>query len=185
MLRERLITVEDLWRLSHQAESDSHRLELSEGILIEMPPAGSKHGVIIFQLAGRIFNHIEIHDLGYGTGAETGFVLFRSADGKDTVRAPGIGFVAKVRLPDGIPDGYIPFAPDLAVEVVSPNDDLDWKITQCLKYGTRRVWVLYPKSRRLKVYTPQTVVSLEKNDILDGEDVLPGFRIKVADIFNV
>jgi len=187
VFREYVYSAEALWELSHRAENSDKRFELSEGMLIEMSPAGGKHGGIIFKLAGLIFNHVDAHDLGYGTGAETGYILFKDPNGKDTVRAPDIGFIAKARLPGGLPDGYIPLAPDLAIEVVSPNDDpddVDWKVTQYLKYGVKQVWVLYPKSRRVKVHTPDAAYSLEGDDVLEGGDVLPGFSVKVSVIFS-
>jgi Uma2 family endonuclease len=95
--------------------------------------------------------------------------------------------VAAARIPKGgLPDGYIPFAPDLAIEVVSPNDDaeeLEKKIGEYLKYGTRMVWVFYPNLERVVVHTPKGSFPIEADGILDGGDVLPGFKLPLRDIF--
>src|SRR6185369_10309656 len=106
-------------------------------------------------------------------------ILFKNPDpdGKDIVRAPDVGFVRADRVPEELPDrGYVPFAPDLAVEVVSPDDSADevaQKVAEYLKYGTRLVWVLYAKSKEVKVHTPDRVVkTLKVGDVLDGGDVL-------------
>ncbi len=187
--QERLYTVEDLWRLSHSPEYDEMRLELNEGELIVMSPASGKHGVLAVRFAVVISQYVDANQPGYVTAAETGYILYQNPDpdGKDIVRAPDVGFIAAGRLPEGLPEGYVPFAPDLAVEVVSPNDDADdlqLKIQQYLRYGTRLIWVAYPKSRTVAAHTPTSVKTFNLNDTLDGGDVLPGFTLAVKDIFR-
>lgn len=188
VIRERFYTVDDLWELSHQIEYVDKRLELSEGMLIEMSPAGGKHGMLALRLGRLIGNYVEAHHLGETTAAETGYILGKRADGKDTVRAPDVGFISAARVPEnGLPDGYIPFAPDLAVEVVSPNDDAEdihHKVNQFLKAGTRLVWVAYPKTQSVVVHTAQASHTLELDATLDGADVLPGFSLTVKAIFE-
>jgi Uma2 family endonuclease len=188
VIRERLYTIEDLWQLSHAPEYDEMRLELNEGELIVMSPASGKHGVIAMRFALPIGTFVNVHQLGFITAAETGYILYQNPDpnGKNIVRAPDVGFIASERLPDGLPDGYVPFAPDLAVEVVSPNDDADdlqLKIQQYLRYGTRLVWVAYPKSQTVVAHTPTSVSTFGISDTLDGGNVLPGFTLPVRDIF--
>jgi Uma2 family endonuclease len=103
------------------------------------------------------------------------------------VRAPDVGFVAKERLTGPIPDKYFPFAPDLAVEVVSPSDtaqDIREKVLDFLKAGTRLVWVVYPESKTVDVYRPDGVQVVEINGTLDGGDVLPGFRLALRAVFE-
>lgn len=188
VVQERIYTAEDLWRLSHSPEYDEMRLELSEGELIVMSPASGKHGTITFDFGLFIGQHVRAHNLGIVTAAETGYILYKNPDpdGKDIVRAPDVGFIAAARLPEGLPEGYVPFAPDLAVEVVSPNDDADdlqLKIQQYLRYGTRLVWVAYPKSQTVVAHTPTQVKTFGVNDMLDGGDVLPGFTLAVKAVF--
>lgn len=185
--REPFYTADDLWEISHDPTNEGWRFELSEGMLIKGLLSGGKHGRLVSRLARRIGNFVEQHKLGETTAAETGYILFKNPTGKDIVRAPDVGFVAAARVPEGgMPDGYFPGAPDLAVEVISPNDEADeiqLKVTQYLKYGTRMVVLAYPKSQTIVVHTPTTTYILDIDDTLDGGDVLPGFRLPVRDIF--
>jgi Uma2 family endonuclease len=188
VVQEHLYTAHDLWTLSHLPEYDSRRLELSEGELIEMSPASGKHGTLASKLDRRIGIFVEEHQLGETTAAETGFILYKNPNGRDTVRAPDVGFISAARVPEGgLPEeGYIPVPPDLAVEVVSPNDDaedLHLKIQQYLKAGTRLVWVFYPKSKSVAVHTPAGAHTIEIGGALDGGNVLPGFSLPLQDVF--
>ena len=193
VIRENIHTAEELWELSHRPEYADLRLELSEGRLIVMSPAGWKHGSIALWLGRKVGDFVDDNRLGVTTAAETGFILYKNPDpkGKDTVRAPDVGFIAAERVPDDLddlPDGYVPFAPDLAIEVISPNDDpkeIEQKIAEYLKYGTRLVWVFYSAKKEVKVYAPdQKTKTLKIGDTLDGGDVLPSFRLPVQDIFE-
>jgi Uma2 family endonuclease len=183
-------TAEDLWELSHSPEYADKRLELVEGELIEMAPAALKHGNWASLLDRVVGNFVDEYQLGVVTAAETGYILFKNPNGKDTVRAPDVGFISKGRLPenpDEWPDGYAPFAPDLAIEVVSPNDTADEiqdRVNDYLKYGTRFVWVFYPKSKSAVVHAPNGSITLGINDELDGGDVLPGFKLPLRRIFR-
>ncbi len=184
---ERVNTAEDLWAISHDPENDQRRFELSEGILVEMTPAGVQHGKYALKFGRRVGNFVEEHQLGETTAAETGYILFKNPTGKDTVRAPDVGFITSARVPKtGLPDGYFLGAPDLAVEVISPNDEADdvqLRVTQFLKYGTRMVVLVYPKSQTVVVHTRTGSITLDINGEFDGGDVLPGFKLAVRDIF--
>lgn len=187
VVREQLYTAQDLWEISHLPENADKRLELSEGVLIEMTPAGGQHGGIAFSFGLLVGPFVRNNNLGYLTAAETGYILYKNPNGRDTVRAPDVGFVAKARLPEGLPEGYIPFAPDLAVEVVSPNDDageVQQKVMEYLRYGTRLVWVFYPRTRSVVAHTQTQAVTIDSGGTLDGGDVLPGFQLPVQDIFR-
>ena len=133
-----------------------------------------------------IAQHVRTNNLGEVFGPDTGFKL---AESPDTVRAPDIAFVSKLRIPPGgIPEKFWPGAPDLAVEVVSPSDtlyELDEKIDEYLSTGVRAVWVVNPKNRTVTVYSSQTSPRiLKENDALDGGEVLPGFHYKVSKLFS-
>jgi len=184
---ERTYTADDLVVLSHSPQYDELRLELSDGELIIMAPASAKHGVIAMALGAVLQVFVKQQQLGYVTAAETGYILFKNPSGRDTVRAPDVGFIALSQLPDGLPDdGYVPFPPDLAVEVMSPNDsatETHKKVNEYLRYGTRLVWVVYPETRTVMVFTAQGAHTLDENATLDGGDVLPGFSLAIKTLF--
>ena len=106
-------------------------------------------------------------------------------------RRPDVSFVSYNRWPRGKPIPYTdpwPVVPELAVEVVSPNDlaeDLRLKIAEYFRYGVQMVWVVWPKLCAVDVYESLTQVRvLERNDVLDGGRVLPGFTLALADLFR-
>src|SRR5208283_3813728 len=115
----------------------------------------------------------------------TGFLLGR---GPDTVRAPDIAFIHRDHLPPKVPeDAFWPGAPDLAVEVVSPNEtyrEVDEKARAWLAAGAQLVWVVNPLLQTVSVYRSDgTIVTLAARDELAGEDVLPGFSCRLDEIF--
>lgn len=180
-------TADDLWRLAHLPAYSAQRLELSEGILITLSPAGGKHGWIAHRFGLRVGTFVDAYDAGYVTAAETGYILHTGADGRDTVRAPDVGFVRRERLPQGLPDGYIPLAPDLAVEVVSPNDEaqaIEAKLNDYLRYGVRLIVFCYPRTRTFHVYSGNEHRVLNEDEVLDCDPVLPGLKISVGDVFG-
>lgn len=164
---------------------DDFRYELIDGELKQMSPAGRRHGKYAARAARLLGNHVEENDLGDVYAAETGFLLKRNPD---LVRAPDVAFVSKKRVEEiGDADGFFPGAPDLAIEVVSPGDtadEVEEKVALWFKHGARAVWVMYPKARAIVVHRPSGHgVRLTESDVLDGEDVVPGFRLSVADLF--
>jgi Uma2 family endonuclease len=179
--REKLYTADDLWEISH--DDDERRYELVEGVIYDMPPAGGLHGNIAMILGWHIAGFVMQNDLGFVTAAETGFSL--TGDNLN-VLAPDVGFISKNRLAT-LPEGYIPLAPDLAVEVVSPNDKADVihrKIVRYLEAGTQQVWLVYPKDRHVVIHTSAGTNTLKANDTLIGGDILPGFKLPLNDIFS-
>jgi Uma2 family endonuclease len=175
------MTAEELFELP----DDDYKYELVEGGLIRMAPTGGEHGVLTVRLGRLLDEYVEAHDLGIVCGAETGFVLRRTPD---TVRAPDAAFIAKDHMPaSGVPKTYWPFAPDLAVEVVSPSDRFDevqTKVAEYLTAGTRLVWVVNPTTRTIFIYhSTRDVQALGEDDELTGEDLIPGFRCSVKRIF--
>jgi Uma2 family endonuclease len=186
VIRDRLYSAADLWALSHLSENEGKRFELSEGYLIEMTPTGGKHGGISFRLANLVGDHVETHPVGFCTAAETGYILFTDANGKDTVRAPDVGFIRAERLPDGLPDGYIPVPPDFAIEVVSPSDradEIQKKVGEYLRYGTRLVLVVYPATQNIVAHTPSGAKTYPAGTTIDCSDGLPGFSLSIDDVF--
>jgi Uma2 family endonuclease len=165
---------------------DGYRYELIEGGLRRRSPAGDEHGRVGMELAIPLGSHVKQNNLGRLYLAETGFLIKVNPD---TVRAPDIAFVRIERIAHepGV-KGYRVGAPDLAVEVVSPGDtvsEVEGKVAEWLAGGARMVWVVSPKLHTVTVYRSLTnIVTLTENDKLDGADVLPGFQLKVAEIFG-
>jgi Uma2 family endonuclease len=188
-VQQKFYTADDLWELSHQPEYADKRLELVQGVIVEMAATGGEHGGLALEIGALIRNHVKAHSLGYYTGAESAYILWKDPQGvKDTVRAADVAFVRGERLPNGLPRGYIPLAPDLAVEVVSPSDsatDIHEKVQDYLRYGTRLVWFFYPGDRTAVVHTPDASHIIEADGTLDGGDVLPGFSVKLSDVYAV
>ena len=181
MTTRTLVTADELLRMP----DDGKRYELIEGELIEMAPAGGRHGNIGVRIVGFLFQYIYKTNLGELFGADTGFFLQRDPD---TIRAPDAAFIAMERIPpDGIPSGFIDTIPDLVVEVVSPSDragQVQAKIEQWIKHGVKLVWLVHPEQRSITVYRSLSEVHvLHEGDTLTGGQVLPGFSCAVSDIF--
>ena len=158
--------------------------ELIRGELYPIMPAGTLHGIITNRLSAYITFFVLENDLGEVTAARTGFKLINQS----TVGAD-IGFIGKENLAKfGVPDSFFPTAPDLAVEVVSPSnssDEISTKVEDYLKSGSRLVWIVYPKRKIIVVYrTNNTVSFLSETDELEGEDLLPNFRLPLKKIFG-
>jgi Uma2 family endonuclease len=157
--------------------------ELVDGEPIELSPAAGRSGWISATIVALLANHVGQSRLGWVFSAETGFVLF---DDRQTVRSPDAAVVLRDRLAD-LPDSFVPMAPDLAVEVLSPSDrmaDALAKIAMYLQAGTPLVWLVNPATRTVVVFRAEMdPVTLSESDTLDGGDVLPGFSVPVAEIF--
>ena len=178
----RLVTAEELERMP---QNDMH-VELVKGETVKMTPAGHEHGEIAGALFAAIHTFVHQHKLGKVYAAETGFILSRNPD---TVRAPDAAFVSAGRAAQQKRrEGFFDGAPDLAVEVVSPEDtaeEVEVKVLEYLRAGTKLVWVANPRARTITTYRSLDKVRvLTPNDTLDGDDVLPGFAVAVNEIFE-
>jgi Uma2 family endonuclease len=177
------LTAKDLWRLTCE-DSKWERYELDDGELIEMPPAGPRHGTVEFKLGHFLGMYLDEHPLGEAMSGDVGFEL---SSGR--VRAPDIAFLSHERLASTpIPEqGFYPGPPDLAIEVRSPDDSVPEilrKLSRFLEAGTRLAWVVDPKKKTVTVYHPDGEVEvLKEGDTLSGEPVLPGFSLPLARLF--
>ena len=182
------ISAEEFLELVNQPQYQDRRLELVEGEIVEMPKPGGEHGEITGWLHVKIANHVYENDLGRMTAAETGFSLARNPAGRATVRGLDIAFISKVKAPKPLPRGWIKIPPDLAVEVISPGNqagDIHKKVRELLKAGTPLIWLVYAETRTVVVHTAAGAIICEESDTLSGGDVLPGFEVRVGDIFPV
>jgi len=150
---------------------DGRKYEWVDGAL-RVSPAGFRHGVVSVRLSRRLDTHAAHHASGYVLDSSTGYRLPGG-----NVRSPDVSFVAAGRVPAaGLPAGFVELAPDLAVEVLSPEDrerDVLDKVGECLSAGTRLVTVF----RSLT-----DVRRIDAGEPLDGEDVLPGFTCPLSEL---
>lgn len=176
--------------LIHRAEDllhmpDGDRYELVDGEFVEVE-MGSKSSWVALEIAARLREFAKAKG-GWAFGESTGYRCF--AWDKERVRRPDASYVVMGRIsPQEFPDPFITIAPDLAVEVISPNDiyyDVEAKAEEYLDAGVRIVWVVNPYNRTVRIFTQANRLStqLGPNDELTGGDVLPGFTCRVADLF--
>ena len=175
-----VVTAEELFELP-----DAKHYELVRGVPRVCEPPGGAHGRLAMQVGALLNEHVQ--RLGLGTVlVEAGYVLRRKPD---TVRGPDISFVSVARLPPNqIPETFIPGAPDLAVEIISPSSrwsEVEEKVADYLAGGARLVWLVDPRERRVVLrYPDRPPAVLTENDTLDGEDVVPGFTLPVAELLR-
>jgi Uma2 family endonuclease len=180
-------------QLIHNAEqlfampNDGNRYELVKGVLVMMSPAGSEHGWIAARILNRLATHVEGSNLGRVYAAETGFKIGSSPD---TVRAPDVCFVSHERLATvESTRSYLPLAPDLVVEVVSPNDtssEIEAKAEEWLEAGTDIVLVADPSNQTIRVYQEGSrILLLRAGDTFEAGKVCGNWKLSVSDAFAI
>jgi Uma2 family endonuclease len=176
-----LMTAEELLHV----DIPNKRVELVRGVLVVSEPPGYLHGEITARLAKVLSNFADARDLGRVLAGDAGFKL---ASDPDTVRGPDVAFIRRERLPHPSPRGFAGFPPDLAVEVLSPNDRPGQtlaKVADWLSAGTRLVWVMDPDRRIARIYRADgTQATINEDEQLDGEDILPGFSCALAVVLS-
>lgn len=159
------------------------RSELVCGELIEMSPVGRPHARIVIKLGSLLEAFVDKAGLGE-VGTEGGFILARDPD---TVRAPDIHFMAQARLTRASQDGFLEGAPDLAVEVLSPEDrasEVLRKVREYFAAGAKLVWIVDPANRTITVHHSKGDALIRSGgDEVTGENVVPGFTFRVSDLF--
>lgn len=176
VLAEKRYTVEDFRQYAR--ENEDLRLELDDGVIIDMGASRPINTITAMRIGYFFSAFVLPRNLGHVSGADGGYKV-----GPRKVRQPDVAFVAV----DEIPQEF-DFAPDLAVEIVSPGEDVFKKTNDYLQAGTRIVWAVYPDEKNVFVFHMDddgTIHSkrYEMGDTLDGGDVLPGFTLPVGDIF--
>ena len=162
------------------------RNEMVRGELHTMPPGGDEHGDLAGAFHISLSSYVRAHHLGRTYIADTGYQL---AKDPDTVRAPDVAFVRRERVEaTGRLRGFRDGAPDLVVEVISPNDlytEVDEKVAEYLEHGAQLVFVVNPRRRTVARHRPgEPVRVLTEDDVLDGEDVVPGWTLAVRELFE-
>jgi Uma2 family endonuclease len=165
---------------------DIGRCELIHGELIMMSPAGAEHGVVALRIGAALVQFVDKNELGAVFGAETGFKIDVNPD---TVRAPDASFVRKSRLGTRITKKFFDGPPDLAVEVVSPDDsrrEVNDKANMWLARGALTVWIADPKTMTVSILrVGQKPQVLGRGKTIRDEPLLPGFELSVDSIFKM
>ncbi len=171
--------------LLHLGHADHYQYELVRGELRQMSPASFDHGSIEALLVHALIDYTLHHPLGKVVTGDTGYVLQSEPL---TIRVPDVSFVAKQRIPDSPRPAFLPLAPDLVIEIVSPSEQartIAEEVSDYLTAGTRLLWVVYPEQQQVHEYRAAQAFRIYTiGDTLDGHEVLPGFRFALAALFG-
>jgi Uma2 family endonuclease len=180
------MTAEQFRDFVHRPENANRWFELVRGEVIELPPPQKPHGFVCGNFTRILGNYTFASGRFYVTGNDSGVILKR---GPDTVRGPDVALYNDANTFAELPPKYGETVPLLAVEVLSPDDRLGKvmrKVKDYLKSDVRLVWVVDPETRNVTVHRPgQEPAVVEDHEDLTGEDILPGFRCKVAEFFRL
>jgi Uma2 family endonuclease len=185
VIADRVYSPEDLLTLQNAVA-----YELVNGNLVKRH-TGTESSEIAARILILLGIFLRSHRIGRLFGSDASYQCFTGAPRK--VRRADVGFVRTDRLPGGrAPKSHCPVAPDLAVEVVSPKDtgeEVECKVAEWLGAGVPLVWVVYPSTRTVRVRRPRSsakgsVSDLKDEDVVTGEDVIPGFSCKVREFFE-
>ncbi len=183
---KKLMTAEEFCDWVHQPEQADRWFELVRGEVIELPPPAKPHGAVCMRVGYYLTAYVEQRGRGYTTCNDSGVVLERDPD---TVRGPDVALYEDADTFADLPPKYGEVPPRLAVEVLSPNDragKMLRKITDYLTQGVDLVWLIDPEDRTVTVHRPnRSPVLVKEGQELTGEDVLPGLRVPVADVFRL
>jgi Uma2 family endonuclease len=179
-----LFTPDDLLRME-----DAVNYELVDGKLVERH-MGMESSEIAARIVLLIGMFLRTQSVGRLFGADASYQCFSNAPKK--VRKPDVSFIRSERVPGNrLPTGHCPIPPDLVVEVISPGDlayEVEEKVAEYLDAGVPLVWIVNPPTRTVRIRRPKSsahgsVAELSGDDVIDGEDVLPGFSCKVSEFF--
>ena len=180
----RVYTMDDVWRLEQEPRHPTEKYYLIDGELcIKMAPS-ELHGETASLIAHYLLAYVLPRGLGR-VGIEVGF---HPPGNRGTVLLPDVSFISKARMAKRALSSYVPYMPDLAVEVVSPSQSLAQvrrKAEVYLRHGTALVWLIDPESKTAEVWQQ----GLEQREIIDadgelsGADILPGFQLSLRTIF--
>jgi Uma2 family endonuclease len=169
-----------------QLPDDEWCYELVDGRLVRMSPTGAEHSGVFLRLLRAVDQFNEDRGLGQVFAGEPGFWI-SPPGAPDTVMAPDIAFIRAERADAAQVQGYPRLAPDLVAEIVSPSQtrsEMAAKARRWLDAGVRLVWIVFSPAREIGVWRGggmQDTLTVE--DMLSGEDVLPGFAFPVKELF--
>ncbi len=177
---KKLVTGAELYAMGDIGPS-----ELVRGEVIRHMPTGHPHGFFESLIAFFLTLFVREYKLGRVLTGEVGIYTQRNPD---TVRAADVAFISHERLGQAKPEGYLDVAPELVVEVLSPDNtwsEMQEKLADYFGIDVKLIWVVDPQLEQIHVYqSPEQVKLLGKQDTLTGEDVLPGFQVALTEIFD-
>jgi Uma2 family endonuclease len=159
--------------------------ELVRGEVIHHMPTGHPHGFFENMIGALLYIYLKTNPIGRAMSGEVGIYTRRNPD---TIRAADVTFISNERLVRAQAEGYLDVAPELVVEIMSPGNtwsEVQEKLAEYFAVGVLMMWVVDPQLEQIHVYrSPEQVRLLGKQDVLMGEDVLPGFQVALAEIFT-
>lgn len=178
--RERLMTGEELAR-----HPELEPCGLVNGRVVPMAPAGPIHGTLELRLGAKLVAYADESGRGVAMGGEVG--IYTSRD-PDTVRGADALFISHERYGRWDRGAFLDVAPELVVEILSPEDrpgEVTTKIQEYLAIGVDRVWLVDRRRRQVRIHrSPEQVETLEIGDTLRDEDILPGFSLPLSELFR-
>ena len=182
----RLMSADEFFDFVHRPENRDRCFELESGELIESSRPGERHGLVCANVVFELSVHVRRRGQGYVCSNDTGLILEHDPD---TVRGPDVVLYTQSMQYDQLNRKYSEQPPTLAVEVLSPNASfgrVTRRVSQLLRHGVGMVWLVEPEARTVTVYRDGAVpVVFDDSEELAVEDLLPGFRCKVADLFHL
>jgi len=166
-------------------DNDDYQYELIRGELRQMSPASFRHGKIEALLVHALVTYLKTHPLGDVVTGDTGFKL---QSDPLIIRVPDVAFVAAERIPTEHTLAFLPLAPDLVIEFISPAEtarSIAEKVSDYLRVGTHLLWLVYPEQQEVQEYRPGQPFHIYRiDDVLDGRDLLPGFHYALRDLLG-
>lgn len=174
----RRYSIDDLARFP----DDGRLRELSDGRLVEWDVTSYRHGLLANLLAHLLTTFVRRHRLGSVTITDT---LIRTRGGDHDARGGDIAFFARGRQPRDPDAAVSDVTPDFVIEVLSPSDqarEVQAKVRDWLRAGVRLLWYVEPESGVTTVYRGNVGTFVGPNEELSGEDVVPGFTLRLGDV---
>ncbi len=188
-LQTQQFTIDDVRDWPHHPDNEFWDFELLEGVVIPRVPHAYAQGVLAASIAFHLYDFVKASDAGFCT---IGSGYYPTGE-NDTLVGPDVAFLSHARDPHSHPDEWVSAMPDIAVEMFEPWDvlaDARWKAEVYLRKGTNLFWLVRPAEREIDVSRKDASGNIQTKllselGVLTGEDILPGFELKVSDIFAV
>lgn len=182
----KLMTAEEFYDWVHLPKNRDRHFELEEGEVVELSRPGERHGVVCANSSYLLVGYTRVIKRGYVIANDTGLILERDPD---TVRGPDVALYLEKTKYQQLKTKYSERLPKLVVEALSPTDrqgKMQKRINQFLEKGVAMVWLLDPDAETLTIYLPnRQPVVLERDEEVRDLKLLPDFRCKVADFFEM